>query len=332
MKYRSFGNTGVKLSAVGLGCMGMSAAYGTEDDEESLKTLNRSIELGVNFWDTSDTYGNGKNERLISNVLTENRDKVFIATKFGFRLKEGSTNSFTGETYLDCSPKHVREAAEASLERLGVDCIDLYYAHRVDPNVPVEDTVAAMAELVDEGKVKYLGLSECTPEDLQKAMDVHPIAAVQSEYSILTRGLEDRMIPLIKELGISLVPFSPMSRGLLTNKLAKGSIKDGDFRSVLPRYSGEYFENNLLLAQEFEDLAKSIEATPAQLAIAWVLAQGDFIIPIPGTKKRKYLEENVRSVDVNVSRAVLAEIDEIIERHPNIGPRYNQKQDKFVKK
>lgn len=332
MKYKELGKIGKKLSVLGLGCMGMSSAYGTPDDTESIATLNYALDLGINFWDTADIYGNGINEELISKVLVPNRDKIFIATKFGFRVR-GAGNAFVdGETYLDASPKWMRQAVEDSLRRLKIDTIDLYYAHRIDPNVPVEETVGAMAELVKEGKVRYLGLSECTPEDLKKAHAVHPITAVQSEYSLLTRDVETEILPLTQELGIMFVPFSPLSRGLITNKLDVSSLATNDFRANLPRYNGEYLDNNQKLSTAFAEFAASKNCSPAQLAIAWVMAQGENIIPIPGTKRRNYLEENVGAINVNLCSKDLELIEAIVNKYPNIGPRYSPRENKFVKK
>lgn len=325
MKYRKLGNTGESLSALGLGCMGMSFAYGPTDDAESIATLHKALDLGINFWDTADMYANGANEALISKVLVPNRDKVFIATKFGFRFKDNIAGvSGSPTTYFDGSPKYVKEAVEKSLQRLKIDVIDLYYAHRIDPNIPVEDMVGAMADLVKEGKVRYLGLSEASATSIRKANAVHPITALQSEYSLLTRDMEGEILNTVRELGISLVPYSPLARGLVTNTQNTDAFGEGDFRKTLPRYQQEFAENNNRLVAEFAQLALDKNCTPAQLALAWVLAQGDDIIPIPGTKKRNYLLENAMAVDIQLSAQELQDIEAITKKYPNVGARYSE--------
>ena len=328
MKYRTLGNN-EKLSAIGLGCMSMSHAYGVPDDEESIATLHHALDLGINFWDTADVYGSGKNEELISKVLVPNRDKIFIATKFGFTQKPGSNGK---EMMFNGSPAYMKKAVEESLKRLQIEVIDLYYAHRIDPNVPVEEMVGGMAELVKEGKVRYLGLSEASASSIKKAHAVHPISAVQSEYSLLTRDVEKNVLPACKELGITFVPFSPLARGLMTNTLNLSELPDSDFRKKLPRYGGDHQDNNEKLAGAFAQLAQKIGCSPAQLALAWVLAQGDNIIPIPGTKKREKLTDNAGSVDVQLTPENMADMEAVLQRYPNIGDRYDEASKKMVDK
>ena len=327
MKYRSLGNTNEKLSAIGLGLMGINHAYGVPDDQESSAMLERAIELGINFWDTADVYAAGKNEEFISKILKANRDKIFIATKFGFKSNPGQK-----DVQFDASPAYIKIAVERSLKRLNIDVIDLYYAHRVDPNVPIEETVGAMAELVKEGKVRYLGLSEASVTSLRKAHAVHPISALQSEYSLLTREVENNVLPVCKELGISFVPFSPLARGLMTNTLDVSTLADSDFRKSLPRYQQEYQDNNEKLSKEFAELAAGKNSSAAQLALAWVLAQGDQIIPIPGTKRRKYLEENAAAADLELNASDLQAIESLLAKYPDTGARYSESQNKLVDK
>ncbi len=331
MKIRKLGNTGVELSAIGLGCMGMSFAYGPTDEQESIKTLQRSLDLGINFWDTADMYANGENEKLISKVLVPNRDKIFIATKFGFRFKDGQAgHSGAPGTYFDGSPEWIKKAVDLSLQRLKINEIDLYYAHRVDPNIPVEETVGAMADLVKAGKVKYLGLSEASAESIRKAHKIHPITALQSEYSLLTKDVEREILPVIRELGITLIPYSPLARGLFSNINEAQNFTDEDFRKSLPRYQEKYLENNRNLAQEINGFAASKGVKGTQLALAWVLNQGEDIIPIPGTKRIQYLEENIEATKIELSESDLKTIDSILKKYPDVGERYSEGSMKLV--
>jgi aryl-alcohol dehydrogenase-like predicted oxidoreductase len=317
MKYRVLGSANDRVSSVGLGCMGMSYAYGPVNDTESIATLEEAINIGINFWDTADMYGNGENEKLVSKVLVPNRNKIFIATKFGFRWRDDGTN------YLDVTPSRIKSAAEESLKRLKTDTIDLYYAHRVDPQVPVEEMVGAMAGLVKEGKVRYLGLSEASASSLRKAHAVHPITALQSEYSILTRDIEKDILPVARELGVAIIAYSPLARGLITATINDAAqLASNDFRRTVPRFKPEHWQNNLRLVNGFAAIAENKDCTPAQLALAWVLAQGDDMIPIPGTKKRKFLRENAGAVDVELTDDDLKQIGALLASHPDIGERY----------
>ncbi|GAA3086161.1 aryl-alcohol dehydrogenase-like predicted oxidoreductase [Kribbella aluminosa] len=292
------GTQGAEVSRLGLGCMGMSAAYGTRDDNESIATLHRALDLGITFLDTADMYGWGANEELVGRTVADRRDQVFLATKFGIL-----GNPAKAETRgVDGSPEYVRSSIDGSLQRLGVDHVDLYYQHRMDPGVPVEETVGAMAELVAAGKVRYLGLSEASAETIRRAHAVHPITAVQSEWSLFSRDIEESVLPACRELGIGIVPYSPLGRGILTGALPT-ELADDDFRRTLPRFSADNLDANLKLVEEIRAVATRYDATPGQIAIAWVLAQGNDVAPIPGTKRRKYLEENWAALEVQLSAA-----------------------------
>ena len=328
MKFKILGNSNVEVSVMGLGCMSMSHAYGTKDDKESIATLYKALDLGINFWDTADFYGNGENERLISKVLIENRKDIFIATKFGFRYEEGS-DLFASK--FDASPKWMRKAVENSLKRLNIECIDLYYAHRIDPKVPVEIMVSAMAELVKEGKVRYLGLSEASANSIRKANAIHPISALQSEYSLLSRDIEKEILPLTKELNITLVPFSPLGRGMFTENFANlGQLPSSDPRRNLPRFKEPHYSNNCQLINELQSYSNSLHINVSQMALAWLYTKGEHIIPIPGTKKRKYLAQNAAAVDIHLSNADIIHIEDIIKKYPNTGERYNEESLKMV--
>ncbi|HUN66328.1 MAG TPA: aldo/keto reductase [Bacteroidota bacterium] len=328
MEQRELGKSGITVSALGLGCMGMSQSYGPANEEESVATLLRAVGIGVTLFDTADVYGLGANELLVGKVLGPLRNRVRIATKFGIvRANDGKITGVNG------SPAYVRQACEASLTRLGVETIDLYYAHRVDPQTPVEETVGAMARLVEEGKVRLLGLSEASARTIRRACSVHPITALQSEYSLWTRDIESDVMPVCRELGVTIVPFSPLGRGFLSGAIrTTGGFGDGDFRKGNPRFEEGNFEKNLALLKRIEALAAQKKCTPAQLALAWVMAQGKDIVPIPGTKRRKYLEENAGALNVHLTPADLAEINTIAPRGAAAGERYTPEMMRAVDK
>jgi aryl-alcohol dehydrogenase-like predicted oxidoreductase len=316
MRTRTLGPNGPEVSAIGLGLMGMSAFYGATDEQEALSTIARALELGCNFLDTSDLYGPYTNEELAGGAIAGRRDEVFLATKFGIKIEDGRRS-------IDGSPQYVRRACEASLGRLKTDHIDLYYQHRVDPRTPIEETVGAMAELVGQGKVRFVGLSEASAETIRRANAVHPITAVQSEYSLWTRDVEDEVLPTLKELGIGLVPYSPLGRGFLTGRLSSpDELDEGDFRRYNPRFTGENLEQNLKLAERVKQLAADKGVTPGQLALAWVLHRREHIVPIPGTRHVAYLEENLAAADIELSDE---EVERIAQEVPAAaGDRYDE--------
>jgi aryl-alcohol dehydrogenase-like predicted oxidoreductase len=318
VRVRRLGRNGPAVSAIGLGCMGMSQSYGRPNDVESLATIDRALELGINFLDTADIYGPYTNEELVGRAIRGRREKVVLATKCGF-----VPGAEKGQLPVDGRPAHIRSACEASLRRLGVETIDLYYLHRVDPRTPIETSVAAMAELVAEGKVRYLGLSEVSPRTLRRACAVHPITAVQSEYSLWTRDPEDGILPACRELGVAFVPFSPLGRGFLSATVRKlDGLPDDDFRRGSPRFAAENFARNLALVDRFGEIAREKGCSPAQLALAWVLAQPGDIVPIPGTKRRKYLEENAAAVEISLGAKDLARIESAFPKGAAAGERY----------
>ena len=327
MKKRRLGRQGLVVSEQGLGCMGMSEFYGATDEAESIATLNRALELDINFFDTSDAYGPYKNEELLGRAFRTRRDEVIIATKFAIRRDPANPTVRT----IDGRPEYVREACDGSLKRLGIECIDLYYQHRVDTNVPIEDTVGAMADLVQAGKVRYLGLSEAGPQTIRRAHAAHPISALQTEYSLWSRDPEDEILATVRELGIGFVAYSPLGRGFLTGQIK--SIDDlaaDDYRRYSPRFQGENFSKNLEIVAKAIEMARSKEVTPGQLALAWVLAQGEDIVPIPGTKRRRYLEENAAASEIEVTRGDMARIDELAPKGAAAGMRYPEAMMRYV--
>jgi aryl-alcohol dehydrogenase-like predicted oxidoreductase len=321
MQKRKLGNSNLEVSAIGLGCMGMSFGYGPPmDSQEAVSLIRVAVDRGVTFFDTAEVYGPFTNEELVGRALKGRRDDVVIATKFGWKIENGKSVG------VDSRPAHIREAVEGSLRRLQTDRIDLLYQHRVDPDVPIEDVVGTMAELVREGKVRFLGLSEAGERTIRRAHAVHPIAALQSEYSLWERNLEPRIIPLLRELQIGLVPFAPLGRGFLTGQVKRAEeYPEGDFRRGDPRYQGENFDANVRAAEAVREVAKRKGATPAQIALAWLLHKGPDIVPIPGTKRRKYLEENVGAAHVRLSAAEMAQLDAALAPDKVSGPRYNEK-------
>jgi aryl-alcohol dehydrogenase-like predicted oxidoreductase len=318
MKSRTLGGK-LRVSALGLGCMGMSEFYGAGDEAESIATIHRALDLGITFFDTADMYGIGANEELVGRTLRPHRDRVVIATKFGNvrDAKNPTARAINGK------PDYVRSACEASLKRLGIETIDLYYQHRVDPDTPIEDTVGAMADLVRQGKVRHLGLSEAAPATIRRAHAVHPIAALQTEYSLWSRDVEAQILPTVRELGIGFVPYSPLGRGFLTGRFkSPDDLPADDFRRNNPRFQGENFARNLAIVEQVNSIAREKGCTPSQLALAWVLAQGEDIVPIPGTKRRTYLEDNVGAADVQLTEADLARIDRLLPPGIAAGTRY----------
>jgi aryl-alcohol dehydrogenase-like predicted oxidoreductase len=318
VKERKLGRSGLEVSALGLGCMGMSDFYSNRDDDESIATIHAALDAGLTFLDTADMYGVGRNEELVGRAIRDRRSQVVLATKFG--NVRGPNGEFLG---VNGRPEYVRQACDASLKRLGVEHIDLYYQHRVDPAVPIEETVGAMAELVTAGKVRYLGLSEAAPSTIRRAHAVHPIAALQTEYSLWSRDPEEEILPTCRELGIGFVPYSPLGRGFLTGQIKKyEDLAEDDYRRNHPRFTGENFQRNLDLVARIEEMARQKGCRASQLALAWLLAQGEDIVPIPGTKRRKYLAENLGALEVRLTEADLAAIEAVAPRGAAAGPRY----------
>jgi aryl-alcohol dehydrogenase-like predicted oxidoreductase len=321
MQTRTLGSQGLTVSALGLGCMGMSEFYSGRDETESIATIHHALDRGVNFLDTADMYGVGENEILVGKAIRDRRDSVVLATKFG-NVRSAVDMSFRG---INGRPEYVHEACDASLQRLKVETIDLYYQHRVDPSTPIEETVGAMAELVKAGKVRFLGLSEASPQTLRRACAVHPIAALQTEYSLWSRDPEDEILPACRELGVGFVAYSPLGRGFLTGQFQRfEDLPEDDYRRQSPRFQGENFQKNLNLVSQIKEIAKEKGCAASQLALAWVLAQGQEIVPIPGTKRRTYLEENLGALDIDLAPNDLARINDILPQGAAAGERYNE--------